>query len=207
MHFFEGVRLAWEQMRSQKLKSFFSLLGVIIGVMFLILVVSIVEGMDRYVRDTLTEKVFGVNTVSVTRRPRVTVNPSRAQRRAWNRAPRLRYEDLDYLEARLPTGFTIGVESDRGGEVATDQGRKVENVRLVGASATMFQIRNWRPEEGRVFTRQEEAQGIPVVVLGQSTAELLFPDGSAIGESVRLRGFPSGDVPGRQTVQRETDSS
>lgn len=190
MHFFEGARLALEQMRSQKLKSFFSLLGVIIGVMFLILVVSIVEGMDRYVRDTLTEKVFGVNTVTVRHRPRVTVNPSRAQRRAWARAPRMRYDDLDYLRSELPGGLVIGAESDTGGELSIDGGRKVENVRLVGASAEMFEIRRWVPELGRVFTRQEADQGIPVVVLGSATAETLFQGANPVGASVRLRGFP-----------------
>jgi hypothetical protein len=48
---FEAVRLALSTIRVQKLKSFFSVLGVVIGVMFLIVVVSVVEGMDRYIRE------------------------------------------------------------------------------------------------------------------------------------------------------------
>jgi len=49
----EGIRLALQQIWTEKLKSFFSLLGVIVGVMFLILVVSIVEGLDRYITEDL----------------------------------------------------------------------------------------------------------------------------------------------------------
>ena len=50
MNVWEGVGLALTQIRTEKLKSFFSLLGVIIGVMFLIVVVSVVEGLDRWLR-------------------------------------------------------------------------------------------------------------------------------------------------------------
>ena len=64
MQFAEGIRLALQQIWTEKLKSFFSLLGVIVGVMFLIVVVSIVEGMDRYIREDLASVVFGVNTVT-----------------------------------------------------------------------------------------------------------------------------------------------
>ncbi|MGI9628564.1 MAG: ABC transporter permease [Longimicrobiales bacterium] len=190
MQFLEGIYLAFEQIRTEKLKSFFSLLGVIIGVMFLVLVVGIVEGMDRYIRDTLTEQVFGVNTVTVRRTPRIQVNTSRAQSRAWRRAPRLTYDDLDHIRDRLVIPASVGVESRASGELASASGRKVENVQIVGASAEMFDIRALNPEKGRVYTRQEASRGVPVVVLGKSTAEVLFEDLEPVGATVRIRGFP-----------------
>ncbi len=190
MHILEGVRLAWDQMRTQKLKSFFSLLGVIVGVLFLIVVVSIVEGMDQYVRGTLTERIFGVNTVTVRRIPRVVVSASQEQWRAWNRAPRLTFDDLDHLRERVTLADAISPESDASGELESDRGRKVENVRIVGGSAELFDIRNWRVERGRAFTRQESERGVPVLVLGKSTAEVLFDGIDPIGRQVRIRGFP-----------------
>ncbi len=190
MQLLEGVRLAWEQIRTQKLKSFFTLLGVIVGVMFLILVVSIVEGTDRYIRGTLTERVMGVNTVRVGRMPREAVDPSPEQWRAWARAPRLTFDDLEYLRDRITLSATIGAQSDAGGELESDTGLKVENVNIVGASAEIFEIRNWNVERGRAYTRHEAEQGAPVVVLGKSTAEVLFEGLDPIGRTVRLRGFP-----------------
>ena len=190
MRILEGVRLAWDQIRTQRLKSFFSLLGVIVGVMFLIVVVSIVEGMDQYIRGTLTEKFFGVNTVTVNRVPRVPVSASSEQWRAWNRAPRLTFDDYDHLLERVSLPVVISPESDATGELASDRGRKVENVRIVGAAASIFDIRNWKVERGRAFTRQEAERGVPVVVLGKSTAEALFESTDPIGERVRIRGFP-----------------
>lgn len=190
MQFFEGVRLAWEQIRTQKLKSFFTLLGVIVGVMFLVIVVSIVEGMDQYIRGTLTERVMGVNTVRVGRTPRESVDPSPEQWRAWARAPRLTFDDLEYLRDRVTLSAVIGAQSDTSGEIESDRGLKVENVNIVGASAEIFEIRNWNIERGRAFTRQEAEEGTPVIVLGTSTADVLFEGLNPIGRTVRLRGFP-----------------
>ena len=190
MQLLEGTRLAWDQIRTQKLKSFFTLLGVIVGVMFLVVVVSIVEGMDRYIRDTLTDKVWGVNTVRLGRYPREDVNSSPEQWRAWARAPSLTFDDLEHLRAEIGLPVLIGAQSDRTGELESEQGIKAENVLVVGASAEIFEIRNWRVERGRAFNRREAEEGHPVVVLGVSTADVLFGSVNPVGQAVRIRGFP-----------------
>jgi putative ABC transport system permease protein len=69
VRFIEAVRLALAQIRVQKLKSFFTLLGVMIGVMFLIAVVSIVEGMGRYKENDLIGKLIPINTFKHRTRP------------------------------------------------------------------------------------------------------------------------------------------
>lgn len=71
MSFLEAIRLALGMIRAQKLKSFFSLVGAFVGVTFLIAVISIVNGMDRYMREDFAGKLFGVNTFSLVYRPRV----------------------------------------------------------------------------------------------------------------------------------------
>ena len=190
MRILEGVRLATEQMRSQKLKSFFSLLGVIVGVMFLIVVVSIVEGMDQYVRDSFTERLIGVNTVTVRRNPGDLVTASREQRRAWARAPRLTFDDLDHLRERVTLPVIVGAKSNTGGEIESEFGRRAENVTISAASAEVFEIQNLEVELGRAFSRQEAEQGTPVVVLGKSTADVLFEAIDPLGKRVRIRGFP-----------------
>ena len=81
MQVWEGLTLAFQQIWTQKLKSFFSLLGVTLGVMFLIVVVTVIEGLDVYVREDLTSQIFGVNTVTLTRQEQVQINVSREERR------------------------------------------------------------------------------------------------------------------------------
>src|SRR5438067_2782769 len=88
MPLFEAVRLALAQIRVQKLKSFFTLVGVMIGVMFLIAVVSIVEGMSRYVEDDFAGRLLGANTFTLRRYPWFGNNTTRAQWLEWQRRPR-----------------------------------------------------------------------------------------------------------------------
>jgi putative ABC transport system permease protein len=73
MRLFEAIRLALAQIRVQKLKSFFTLIGVTIGVMFLIAVVSIVEGMGRYMEEDLVGKIIAKGSFEVRFRPNINI--------------------------------------------------------------------------------------------------------------------------------------
>src|SRR5437868_14612047 len=95
MQFLEAVRLALDTIRVQKLKSFFTLLGVTIGVMFLIAVVSIVEGMSNYMEHDFAGKLFGINTFELRRRPDFeTGDVTEEMWREWQRRPRIRDTDI-----------------------------------------------------------------------------------------------------------------
>lgn len=189
MQFAEGVRLALYQLWTEKLKSFFSLLGVIVGVMFLIVVVSVVEGMDRYIREDLSSVIFGVNTVTVRRRSN---DPSLegSNTRARERRPRITYEDWHAIREQITIPARVGAESNTGGQVVADNGRMVENVQIFAVSSEIMQIRAWVVEKGRSFSPQEAEGGTAVVILGTDTAELLFEDLDPLGRRVRIRGFP-----------------
>jgi len=190
MQVWEGVILAMQQLRSEKLKSFFSLIGVILGVMFLIVVVTIIEGLDRYVREEVTSQVFGVSTVTLRRWPEVDINTDEERWRRRMRAPRLRYEDAEAIRARLTIPARIAIQSSSGGTAVADNGRTATGVQLIGASPEVFLVRNLKIDRGRAFTEQEAATGTPVLVLGFETSEVLFEDLDPVGHTVRLRGFP-----------------
>jgi len=190
MNIWEGVVLAMHQIRSQKLKSFFSLLGVILGVMFLIVVVTVVEGLDRYVREDLTAQLFGVNTVTLRRWQSVNINTDAEEWRARRRRPRLLYADADAIRERLTVPARVAVESGTGAEAVGDNGRSVTGVQVTGASPEIFQIRDLAIARGRIFTPQEATAGIPVVVIGSETAEVIFESSDPLGRTIRLRGFP-----------------
>jgi len=190
VNIWEGIILALTQIRTEKLKSFFALLGVIIGVMFLIVVVSVVEGMDRYIKEDFASQIYGLNTITLTRRPSVQINTSEAERREWSRRRSLEFGDAEVVRRELTVPALVGVESITGGQLEGDTGRKVENVMIAGVSPELFRIRSWEVERGRPFTDQENERGVPVVVLGKSTAEVLFQGLDPLGRSVRIRGFP-----------------
>ncbi len=190
MNVWEGVVLALNQIRTEKLKSFFSLLGVIIGVMFLLVVVSVVEGMDRYIKDDFASQIFGLNTITITRSPSVQITTDGAQARRWARRRRLTFEDAETIKETLSIPALVGVESDAGGQLEGDNGRKVENVMIAGVSPELLRIRSLEVERGRPFSAQEADRGVPVVILGMSTAETIFQGLDPLGRTVRIRGFP-----------------
>src|SRR5438046_9571079 len=94
MPVFEAVRLALQTILAQKLKSAFSIIGVFIGVMFLIAVVSVVQGMNRYMTDKFAGTLLGVNTFRLRQFPDIQLgNVTDSTRRVWRRRPRVTYDD------------------------------------------------------------------------------------------------------------------
>src|SRR3989442_12364210 len=94
MPFFEAIRLAFQTIRAQKLKSVFSIVGVFIGVMFLIAVVSVVQGMNRYMTEKFAGTILGVNTFRLRRFPDVQIgNVTDSMWKSWLRRPRITYDD------------------------------------------------------------------------------------------------------------------
>src|SRR3954466_11660768 len=111
MSIVEAIRLAFLQIRVQKLKSFFTLLGVMIGVMFLIAVVSIVEGMGRYMEEDFAGRILGANTFTLRRFPGFGNNTTRQEWMEWQRRPRLYANDVALVRAVLPPGARSAIES------------------------------------------------------------------------------------------------
>lgn len=186
----EGIRLALAQIRAQKLKSFFSVIGVVIGVMFLMIVVSVIEGMNRYMEGDFARKVYGLNTLTVRRTPSVSFEGSEAVWRAWMRRPRLTFKDAEAIGERLHTPARIAVASAGRGRVKSSDGREINRVQLVGASVDFFRIRDFEVDQGRLFTPPEDRLGVPVVVLGSETAATLFSGRDPVGQTVRINDFP-----------------
>jgi putative ABC transport system permease protein len=186
----DAIRLAFAQIREQKLKSFFSVVGVIIGVMFLIAVISIVEGMNRYMEEDFARTIYGLNTLTVSRVPSVQMNTSQQQWREWRRRPRLRLEDAEAIRQQLSVPALVGVESFSSGRARSQRGDEVEGVWLTAASPEFFRIREMDVERGRLFGIHEDEAGIPVVVLGSETAEKLFGPLDPLGRTVRVNNVP-----------------
>src|SRR3954465_9973147 len=102
MPFIEAIRLALQTIWVQKLKSFFTLLGVMIGVTFLIAVVSIVGGMSRYMSDQLVGKIIAINSFEVRRRPSINIGDnSEEKRREMSRRPQILESDVEPIVAAL----------------------------------------------------------------------------------------------------------
>ncbi len=189
MGFLEAVRLALQTIRVQKLKSFFTLLGVMIGVMFLIAVISIVQGMSDYVEHDFAGKLFGVNTFTLRRIADFTPNTTDDQWREWMRRPRLFAADIAQARAALPSGSRSAIVNENF-LYATSPYARPRQVDAVATEADYFAIKQFKVTSGRAFSAQEVAQGAKVIVLGVDIAEHFFPDLDPLGRELRILGTP-----------------
>jgi putative ABC transport system permease protein len=183
----EGIILALQQVWAHKLKSVFSLLGVVIGVTFLIAVITIVEGMNRYVEEEVAGSIFGVNTFTVVRRTRIATGPeSEAARRKAARNPDLTLRDVEIVREAVPDAWLLSYYEDRGlDEVRRGETRR-RNVRLIGGSPDHSELQGWDIAEGRGLTDVDERRGLRNAVIGSAIAEKLFPDESPLEGEIRL---------------------
>lgn len=187
----DAFRLAVQVIWTQKMKSGFSAIGVFIGVMFLIAVVSVLQGINHYMTDKVVGTFMGVNTFQLRQRPDFTPDDvPREQWMAWRRRPRIKYEDADAVVAGIHSvDFQWAWVSSSGTNLQVE-GRTVSGVEVLGASEGYFALKHYDMAMGRPFSPQEARAGLPVVVMGYDLAQRLYEGRDPIGQSVQIWGFP-----------------
>jgi putative ABC transport system permease protein len=190
MPLFEAVRLALGTLRVQKLKSFFTLIGVTISVMFLIAVVSIVQGMNRYVEEDFAGKFLGVNTFNLRRFPDIQNDVTEAEWKEWQRRPRVTIEDALAVREALPADARWAMHDVSRTDASSKFAQGGPRVLAEAATPEYFLIKDLTLSRGRVFNEQEDAIGAPVIVIGQEVAERYFPNLDPVGREIRIHRFP-----------------
>lgn len=189
MPFLESVVLALNTIRVQKLKSFFTLLGVMIGVMFLIAVVSIVQGMSNYVENDFAAKIIGVNTFTFRRRPNFNPNTTDDQWREFQRRPRIWPADAELVRSVQPPGNRSAIVNQNFIYASTVYARP-RQVQAIATEASYFEIKKLVVASGRAFTAQEVTAGAKVIVIGTDIVERQFGELDPLGRTIRIGGLP-----------------
>jgi putative ABC transport system permease protein len=190
MSFFQAVRIAFETIRVQKLKSFFSVIGVTIGVTFLIAVVSIVGGMGRYMKDDLIGKLIAVNAFNLRQRPDINLgNVTQDEIREWRRRPRIEASDVPAVAAALPHEVLWATQSS-GNLVVESAYASSRTMQASTVSSDWFTIKKMGVSKGRLIALQEYVLGSPVVVIGQDVADHFFPGLEPVGRELRIQDIP-----------------
>jgi putative ABC transport system permease protein len=190
MAFLEAIRLALQTIRVQKLKSVFSIIGVFIGVMFLIAVVSVVQGMNRYMTDKFAGTLLGVNTFRLRQFPDVHFgNVTDSTWRIWRRRPRVTYDDAQAVVRGVMVPVLAAWESSTRTTLLAGR-KQAKDVEVTAATELYFDIRSLGVERGRPFTAQEVQGGVPVLVLGYELADKLFEGQDPIGREVKIFDLP-----------------
>ena len=188
MNWKESLKLAFSAIWAHKLRSFLTLLGMIIGVTAFMVVLSLLQGFNQYV----DEKIAGIGSNSFTIRRfsfedfKDTDSIAAAQRRNKE----LTFDEYEFIKERAQLIDKIGVkalpntsELKRGTEIMQD-------VTVEGIQPIIGEIENIDIGEGRFFTNSENDNSQRVAFIGSEVAEKLFPFGSPIGEEFVMRGIP-----------------
>jgi putative ABC transport system permease protein len=176
--------LAIDSIRAHKLRSFLTLLGVIVGVASVIMVGAAIEGLGTYAADS-TSKVFGSHTFLIAQVANATSRSEFFAKLKQNRP--IRPDDLKYLEASTGDKILYSAYSQRLEDIRCGMLRS-EAAAVFGVASVLPEMREIRLSDGRFFTEQEERSAQPVAVIGSEVAGTLFPSTSAVGHTVKIQG-------------------
>src|SRR5271154_3812010 len=186
----EAVRMAFETLRANKLRSGLTVLGISIGISTVILISSAINGLNSNIDGFV--KSLGTNTVWVFRFVPFGSRPTTEQLNrkqltyedgmAIRQLPHVTAVDTALRYANFQLGPAFGMVSLKYGN------RKVDNTMLGGDSTDLAQVSNINVTEGRLWTEGENTRRANVVVLGHDAAEQLFKGESPIGKEIETEG-------------------
>ena len=175
----ETFRLAFDALRAHKLRSFLTLLGVILAVLTLVSVMSVVAGLNFYVADKVAN--LGANVYLVHRFGIITSQDAwvKAQKR-----PLITLEEYQRLRDNMKTASQVAAEDDRNMDVRSGN-ILLENTNLVGVSSNYADIRNINLAQGRFLTEADDLHRAPVCFVGSDVVKKFFSSVDPIGKTIR----------------------
>jgi putative ABC transport system permease protein len=186
--FQNAFRLAMDSIRAHKLRSFLTLLGVIIGVASVILVGAAIDGLDVYAKDS-TSKAFGADSFIVAQ----IASAGRISRTEYFRRIRrnkpIRDPDYQFMEAVAGDDVLFSPYRNQTSDVKRED-LSCDDTQITGASADIVAIRNIDLADGRFFTEAEDRARLNVAVIGETVKDALFPYGvSPLGKTIHIAGI------------------
>jgi putative ABC transport system permease protein len=192
MQISEAILMALQAAWTHKLRSFFTLIGIIVSVAFLVAVVAVIQGMNAYVRDRIGGAIVGVNAFQVRRTPIAVGLIDDEDWRAIQRRPIIAPEDVPYVQRALPDARAISLQSGWPTPQAdvTWRNRTVGDAFVFGVTAPFQIVQDYTYAAGAPLTDVDVRERRAVAALGYDVADKLF-DGNvalAVGQHIRVRG-------------------
>jgi len=186
----EDMKMALQTIRAHKVRSFLTVLGVVIGVSVAILVSSILLGVQKNVQDSLNQ--FGIDNLFIFKFDPgfhfQRLSPEERTRKSLTFEDGQALMDLPHVKnVTMEALFHIG-EGPQPIRTARNKNHELTNLIFRGVTASYSDVVNGRMKEGRFFTDQEDLHRDDVVVLGFDAEKVLFPDESAEGKQLLVDG-------------------
>ncbi len=184
--FWEAVKGALHSLRGSKLRSFLTLLGIILATTTLIAVMSVISGMDVYIAQNVSS--MGADGYRVQRIVMMNFDPKKYLE-MLRRNPQLSREEYEFLRERLTMTKEIGITAGRS--VTVHRGTEIsEGVGLQGTSPNIGVITNIEAEEGRFLSEIENDRHMNVAFIGHDLKDKFFAGATPIGQTITAEGVP-----------------
>lgn len=184
---YEAAYVALGALRSNKLRSFLTLLGIILATSTLIGVMALIHGMDVYIAQTVSD--MGADGFRVVRMAFFGDWDPKKFLEFQKKNPELSTEEFNFIRTQARLLKSIGMQSNRQIR-ASANGQHVLGVRLMGSTANMAEISNTQPEFGRFFTETEDSRRMPLAFIGKDIRNTCFPNVDPTGKIVEIDGRP-----------------
>ncbi len=184
------LRSAFGQLRANLLRSFFTLLGIMVSVGFLVAVVAIIQGMNAYVKENIADAMIGMNAFQVRKSPLSIGLFDDEELLRTRRFPRISEDDAQAVRDAIPDAMAIALQSGYPTPQAdvSWRGRTLGAVMMFGVTPDFQVVQDYRFVKGRPLQELDVRGRRSVVVIGPDIAEKLFEDVDPIGQTVKLQG-------------------
>ncbi len=183
----ESFSFAYNSLRVNKLRTFLSLLGITIGIFAIVSVFTVIDSLERYIRDSLDR--LGSNLVYIQKWP--WAPPEGEREYPWwkyQNRPVPAINEADEIKSRAPsvqhTVFFYGFS-----RTAQFGGNQIENTTVMATTFPLADAWGLKVSAGRYFSANEMHTGASVAIIGAVVAEKLFPGQDPVGESIKIQGF------------------
>ena len=183
----ESLAMAVVAIRTNRLRSILTLLGIAVGVFSIIAVMTAMGVLVNSIEGGLSQ--LGVNTFQVQTRPIFRTNDARERRKIRARKD-ITYQQGLAVKEKASLARTVGLEAWNFGRiVSTRDGKKTNpNISIAGEDVEGFSTNNWTIGDGRLFSQDEVVSARNVAVLGMAVVEKVFPQEDPLGQLIRIDG-------------------
>jgi putative ABC transport system permease protein len=184
--FREAAAVAFDSLRGSKLRSFLTLLGIILATTTLIAVMSVISGMDHYIAENVSS--MGSDGFRIVRMAFIgNFNPKKFLE-MQKKNPELSRDEFAYLKEKATMVKELGMRCGRGNLNASFAAQSATGVVLNGVTANWAALVNTQIASGRYLTEIEVSKHAPVAVIGNDVKDSLFPSIDPIGKVIRVDG-------------------
>ena len=185
--FRESFRVAMGSLRGSKLRSFLTLLGIILATTTLVAVMSVIRGMDEYMAKNITD--LGVEGFRVRRVVMIGSWEPKKWLEMQKKNPQLSREEFDFLKNNVTMTSDLGMETGKQCNV-TVAGDRMQEVELRGVTPNIGAMNNTLTETGRFISESDEARRLSVAFIGSELKDRFFPNVDPIGKIIQVDGRP-----------------